>query len=306
MDKAIEVRNLVKSYGQVVAVNKINFSINRGECFGIIGPNGAGKSSLLRMLYCTTLQDSGELYILGLNSRSSYSEIKGRIGVVPQDDGLDPDFTVLDNLLVYARFFGIPMAEAKSRAHRLLRILKLEEYEKYRCDQLSGGLRRRLSIARAMLNKPEVLFLDEPTTGLDPQARYFVWESIESLKKEKITILLTTHYMEEAEQSCDRIMIMDKGSIIGEGLPSQLIQNHVGSEIIEFDVLPADINYFVKKIQDEFEYQVLSKSVRLFIRPNQDSRQALNLVTSDNIIVRKAKLEDVFLKIAGYEMKEDL
>ncbi|MCB0415203.1 MAG: ABC transporter ATP-binding protein, partial [Bdellovibrionales bacterium] len=233
MDKAIEVRNLVKSYGQVVAVNKINFSINRGECFGIIGPNGAGKSSLLRMLYCTTLQDSGELYILGLNSRSSYSEIKGRIGVVPQDDGLDPDFTVLDNLLVYARFFGIPMAEAKSRAHRLLRILKLEEYEKYRCDQLSGGLRRRLSIARAMLNKPEVLFLDEPTTGLDPQARYFVWESIEALKKEKITILLTTHYMEEAEQSCDRIMIMDKGSIIGEGLPSQLIQNHVGSEIIE-------------------------------------------------------------------------
>ncbi len=304
MQAAVEARSLEKKYGNKTVVNKIDLFVPRGECFGILGPNGAGKTSTLRMLYGMNRITSGELFVLGLNVRTHLKVIKSKIGIVPQMDGLDHDFTVMDNLLVFARFVGLKQKQARLRALELLRLMQLEEYKDHSVEVLSGGMKRRLVIARALLNEPELLILDEPTTGLDPQARQWIWHSLEQLKRAGRSLILTTHYMEEAEVLCDRLVIMDRGQILCEGHPKDLIEEHIGREVVEFEVAPEDLNYFVKKVRDQYRYQVINRKIQLFIGEDQDGREAAQLVNTSSIRIRRAALNDVFLKLSGHELRD--
>ncbi len=300
-----EGRNLVKKYGDKTVVDGIHFQIKRGECFGFLGPNGAGKTSTMKMMYCLSPVTSGELFVLNLDVNTRGSEIKSRIGVVPQDDGLDTDFTVLENLQIYASYHNLPADTADKRARELLRFMRIDEKSTSPVDQLSGGMKRRLAIARGMINNPEMLFLDEPTTGLDPQARLLIWDNLRALKKEGMSMALTTHYMEEAEQICDRLVIMDHGRFLCEGKPSDLITEHIGREVVEFSVEDKDINYFIERVKNKYDYQVIRNRFHLFIKPNQDGKAAVASISSSDVTIRKATLEDVFLKVAGHDLRED-
>lgn len=303
---AIEIKDLVKKYDDKVAVNGINLEIYKGECFGILGPNGAGKSTTMKLMYCSALITSGELYVLGLNVKKNYREIKSRIGVVPQDDGLDPDFSVLENLLVYSLFHNIPQEEALNRAQNLLRLIKLEEYQHRSVETLSGGMKRRLAIARSLLNSPELVFLDEPTTGLDPQARIWIWDFFKTFKSEQNTIVLTTHYMEEAEQMCDRVAIIDDGKILTVGEPRNLIAELIGHEVVEFEVAQADMGYYLGRLRAQsYQYQVIQNTIMVMIQKGQESRKVMDLVSSPKIYIRRPTLNDVFLKLAGYQLRDE-
>lgn len=300
---AIEIKDLTKKYDDKTVVDKVNLEIYKGECFGLLGPNGAGKSSMMKMMYCSALITSGELYVLGLNAKKNFREIKSRIGVVPQEDGLDPDFTVLENLLVYASYHNISKDEANSRAQALLRLMRIEQYQDASVETLSGGTKRKLAIARGLLNSPDMLFLDEPTTGLDPQARIWVWNFFKQLKSEQNTLVLTTHYMEEAEQLCDRVAIIDSGRILTVGKPADLINEFIGKEVVEFDTNPIDLNYYLGRLRAEnFAYQVISNTVSVLINQKQDGRRVLDLIASNKIFIRKPTLNDVFLKLAGHQL----
>jgi lipooligosaccharide transport system ATP-binding protein len=303
---AIEIKDLKKKYEDKIAVDGINLEIYKGECFGLLGPNGAGKTTAMKMMYCSALITSGELYVLGLNAKKNAREIKSRIGVVPQEDGLDPDFTVLENLLVYATYNNIPKEEAQLRSQSLLRLMRLDEYQDRSVETLSGGMKRRLAIARGLINSPDVVFLDEPTTGLDPQARIWIWDFFKHLKSEKSTIILTTHYMEEAEQMCDRVAIMDEGKILVIGKPQDLIAELIGKEVVEFDTNPVDLNYYLGRLRAEgFAYQVIKNTVSILVKESQDGRQAVSLIASDKIFIRKPTLNDVFLKLAGHQLRDE-
>lgn len=303
---AIEMKELTKRYDEKIAVDGVSLEIQKGECFGLLGPNGAGKSTTMKMMYCSALVTSGELYILGLNVKKNFREIKNRIGVVPQEDGLDPDFSVLENLLVYASYYNIPGAEAESRAHALMRLMKLEEYQDRSIETLSGGMRRRLAIARGMINNPELLFLDEPTTGLDPQARVWLWDFFRQMKLEKSTLVLTTHYMEEAETICDRVAIMDEGKILTVGTPRDLIAEQIGKEVVEFETNPVDLNYYLGRLREAgYAYQVIKNTVQVLIKEHQEGRHAISLFASPKISLRKPTLNDVFLKLAGHELRDE-
>ncbi len=303
---AVELKDLKKKYGENFVVNGINLEIPKGECFGLLGPNGAGKSTTMKMMYCSALVTSGELYVLGLNVKKNYREIKARIGVIPQEDGLDPDLNVLENLLVYASYHEIPAQTASIKAQSLLREMRLEEYADRSVDTLSGGMKRRLAIARALVNKPELLFMDEPTTGLDPQARLWIWDFIKRLKTKSATVVLTTHYMEEAERLCDRVAIMDHGRILAMGKPSDLILEHIGIEVVEFETNPADLNYYAGRLREgAYNYQVIQNTVMILISPTQEGRKAIELIASDKILIRKPTLNDVFLKLAGHTLRDE-
>lgn len=223
---AIEAQDLTKTYGDLVAVNRISFSVRYGEAFGMLGPNGAGKSTMMRMIYCRTPLSHGYLRVVGLDVTSETREIKGKVGVVPQENNLDPDLTVRDNLLIYARYFRIPRHLAEQRADELIEFAELQEKRDARIDTLSGGMKRRLMIARALLNQPQILILDEPTTGLDPHVRLAIWEKLRELRQQGLTIILSTHYMDEAEKLCDRLVIVDRGRILVSGTPRELIRRH--------------------------------------------------------------------------------
>lgn len=306
LQTAVEMKELTKRYEDKVVVDAVSLEIQKGECFGLLGPNGAGKSTTMKMMYCSALVTSGELYVLGLNVKKNYREIKNRIGVVPQEDGLDPDFNVLENLLVYANYHNIPHTEAGDRAQALMRLMKLEEYQERAVDTLSGGMRRRLAIARGLINNPELLILDEPTTGLDPQARIWLWDFFKQLKTEKATILLTTHYMEEAETICDRVAIMDNGKILTVGTPKDLIAEHIGKEVVEFETNPVDLNYYLGRLREAgYSYQVIKDTVQVLVKENQEGRKAIDLFASDKIYLRKPTLNDVFLKLAGRELRDE-
>lgn len=304
MKPVIEASNLIKRYENKKAVDGISFQVQEGECYGLLGPNGAGKTSTFKMMYGSASITSGELFVLGLNVKQHISRIKSLIGVVPQENGLDPDFSAVDNLLVYANYFGIPKVKARNRAIELLAMMQLEEHAEKKIDQLSGGMRRRLVLARALLSEAKLIFLDEPTTGLDPQARLWIWEELRALKKKGCTLFLTTHYMEEAEALCDRLLIMNKGKAITEGRPFDLVTEHVGKEVIEFEVNPKEIEYYVSRIKDQFAYQIMRNGLKLFVRDQQNPREAINQVASSNITMRKASLNDVFLKISGHELND--
>jgi len=225
-DVVVRARDIVKKFGELIAVDGISFEVRQGECFGFLGPNGAGKTTTMRMIYGFSAPTSGSLEVFGLSVGQHSREIKRRVGIAPQEISLDPDLRVEQNLLIYARYFDIPKAEAQKRSDELLNFFHLQEKKKEKLDHLSGGMKRRLLVARSLINQPEVLVLDEPTTGLDPQSRHDMWERVRDLKKKGVTTILTTHYMEEAEQLCDRIVLIDHGKIVEEGRPSDLIKKH--------------------------------------------------------------------------------
>src|SRR5437660_4022211 len=229
----IAARALTKRFGPFVAVDGIDFTIEPGEAFGFLGPNGAGKTSTMRMIGCVSPRSGGQLSVLGLDPTDHGPEIRARLGVVPQEDNLDTELSVWDNLMIYGRYFDLPRAEIRRRAAELLEFVQLTDRRDSRVDPLSGGMKRRLTIARALINQPEVLLLDEPTTGLDPQARHMLWERLYRLKQNGVTLVLTTHYMDEAEQLCDRLVIMDRGRIVAEGAPSDLAAEHATREVVE-------------------------------------------------------------------------
>lgn len=301
----IEAKGLIKKYGEKVAVGGLNFEVPRGECFGLLGPNGAGKSSTMRMMYGLSSIQQGELFVLGMNMKTHSKDVKARIGVVPQQDGLDTEFSVLDNLLIYASYYQIDFNEALDRSKNLLRQMKLDDHWQAPVEQLSGGMKRRLTLARSLINQPDVLFLDEPTTGLDPQARLFIWDLLRKFKADDKTIVLTTHYMEEAEQLCDRIAIMDQGKILTMGSPAELIQLHAGHQVLEIGLKPEDIPYYSRKLtQERFEFLALENKLMLFLREKNSTDRILNLIPSQELTLRPASLNDVFLRLSGHELKD--
>ncbi len=301
----IQAKNLVKKYDDKNVVDGISFEVYKGECFGILGPNGAGKSTTMKLMYCSALLTSGELYVLDLNVKKNYREIKSRIGVVPQDEGLDQDLSVFENLLVFAGYHDIEPKEAIRRVKTLLRTMHLDEYSDRSIETLSGGMKRRLAIARGLLNNPDLLILDEPTSGLDPQARIWIWDFFTQLKKNQSTVILTTHYMEEAEAICDRIAIIDHGKILAIGAPKDLIRQEIGREVVEFETNPVDLNYYLGRLKSAgYAYQVIRNTVNILIQEGQEGRKAIDLVAGDRITIRRPTLNDLFLKLSGHELRD--
>ena len=298
----IKAEELSKRFGDVVAVDRIDFEVYEGECFGFLGPNGAGKTSTIKMITCVSPLSGGYLKVKGMDVRKSDREIKGIMGIVPQENNLDPDFTVFHNLQVYARYFDIPKDVVKKRAMELLKFAELEEKKDVIIDELSGGMKRRLLVARALINNPKILILDEPTTGLDPQARHLIWERLRKLKEKGTTIILTTHYMDEAQQLCDRLVIMDRGKILERGTPQDLIEKHVGRDVLEL-VCRHDIkSYFDKKgLKVECFFD------RLYVFTDEPEKVLAELRREHDIessLIRRATLEDVFLKLTGRGLKD--
>ncbi len=302
----IQAKNLVKKYDDKNVVDGISFEVYKGECFGILGPNGAGKSTTMKLMYCSALLTSGELYVLDLNVKKNYREIKSRIGVVPQDEGLDTDLSVFENLLVFAGYHDIEPKEAIHRSKTLLRKMHLDEYSDRAIETLSGGMKRRLAIARGLLNNPDLLILDEPTTGLDPQARIWIWDFFTQLKAQQSTLVLTTHYMEEAEAICDRIAIIDHGKILALGAPKDLIRQEIGREVVEFETNPVDLNYYLGRLKSAgYQYQVIRNTIHILIQEGQEGRKAIELIAGDHITLRRPTLNDLFLKLSGHELRDN-
>jgi lipooligosaccharide transport system ATP-binding protein len=301
----IEAQNLTKKFDGFTAVDHINFQVYKGECVGFLGPNGAGKTTTVRMMYCFLPPTEGELIISGLSVRTNCRQIKANVGVAPQEDNLDPDFSVIKNLTTYARYFDIPKDEALKRSNAQLKFFQLEEKRNVPIMALSTGMKRRLIFARALLNQPQILLLDEPTTGLDPQARHLVWDEVRHLKKLQVTIILTTHYMDEAQILCDRILIVDHGKIIEEGSPTELIKKHVGEEVLEADyddaLLPAIKDAFPKA-----HVERLGDRLQVFSDlPHGTFENFIKNHRLQNVMIRSANLEDVFLKITGRGLREE-
>ncbi|MDG4840995.1 ATP-binding cassette domain-containing protein [Micromonospora sp. WMMD967] len=298
----IQARGLVKRFGDFTAVDGIDVEVRSGEAFGFLGPNGAGKSSTMRMVGCISPPSAGELRILDLDPVADGPAIRARLGVCPQLDNLDPELTVRENLTVYARYFGISRRAARARAAELLDFVQLTERADSKVEPLSGGMKRRLTIARALVNDPEIVLLDEPTTGLDPQARHLVWERLFRLKQQGVTLVLTTHYMDEAEQLCDRLVVMDGGRIVAEGSPRALIEQHSTREVVELRFAAESQEPFAGKLAGLGErVEVLPDRILLYV-PDGDAAvaevTALGLNPA-NVLVRRSGLEDVFLHLTG-------
>jgi lipooligosaccharide transport system ATP-binding protein len=298
----IHARGLTKRFGTFTAVDGVDFDVQRGEAFGFLGPNGAGKSSTMRMIGCVSPVTEGVLRVLDMDPATDGPRIRGRLGVVPQEDTLDVELTVRENLLIYGRYFDLPRPVVRERADRLLEFVQLDHRADERVDPLSGGLKRRLTIARALVSEPELLLLDEPTTGLDPQARHAVWDRLYRLKQQGVTLVLTTHYMDEAEQLCDRLVVMDKGRIAAEGTPPDLIARYSTREVLEVRLPPDVVDSAVARLDGAAErVEVLPDRVLLYTR---DGEAALARVHElglrpDSALVRRSSLEDVFLSLTG-------
>jgi lipooligosaccharide transport system ATP-binding protein len=300
----IEAQNLTKKFDGLVAVDSIVFQVFKGECCGFLGPNGAGKTTTINMIHCVLPLTSGKLTVAGLAVSEKPREIKKMIGIAPQENNLDPDFTVMHNLLIYARYFDIPRAKALQRAEELLKFFQLEEKRDVIIDQLSTGMKRRLILARALINEPQILLLDEPTTGLDPQARHLIWDTVHSLRKQGVTIILTTHYMDEAAELCDRILIMDYGKIIEEGKPVDLVRKHVGEEVLDVDYDEKVMKALQEKFPDA-RLEVVGDRIRVFTdQPHGVFASFLESFSTRGASVRNANLEDVFLKLTGRRLRE--
>lgn len=301
----ISARNLVKRYKELVAVNDIDFDILPGECFGFLGPNGAGKTTTMKLISCMSPLTGGQLTVNGMDVMAQHREIKTMLGIVSQADTLDPNLNVYQNLYAYSRYFNIPKAEAKHRIGETLDLVQLSHKAKSTPDELSGGMRRRLLIARALLNEPSILVLDEPTTGLDPQSRHLVWDKLIFLKRQGITILLTTHYMEEASYLCDRLVIVDKGKILVEGKPQSLIREHAGHRVLEirsrFEDKPAILEMLSSK---GLQYEDTGYSVSIY-DTNGTSSEAEAMLNGHDLSWRAANLEDVFLRLTGRGLREE-
>ena len=304
----IRAKDLTKRFGDFTAVDGIDFELRRGEAFGFLGPNGAGKSATMRMLGCVAPPSGGELSILGLEPLTKGSAIRARLGVVPQEDTLDVELTVRENLLIYGRYFGLPRNVISERTDQLLEFVQLTDRGADQVEPLSGGLKRRLTIARSLINEPEILLLDEPTTGLDPQARHVVWDRLFRLKQRGVTLVLTTHYMDEAEQLCDRLVVMDGGRIAAAGSPRELIEQYSTAEVLELRFDPGEHEQAAEKLADlrAQRTEVLADRILLYI-PNGDialtAVRDLGLVPLTSL-VRRSTLEDVFLRLTGRQLED--
>jgi lipooligosaccharide transport system ATP-binding protein len=308
VEPLVHARRLVKRFGGFTAVAGIDFDLQRGEAFGFLGPNGAGKSSTMRMIGCVSPPSAGELTVLGLDPVADGREIRSRLGVVPQEDTLDSELTVRENLLIYGRYFGLPRDVIRDRTARLLDFVELTDRAEDQVEPLSGGMKRRLTIARSLINEPDILLLDEPTTGLDPQARHVVWDRLFRLKQQGVTLILTTHYMDEAEQLCDRLVVMDAGKIAAEGSPRGLIERYSTPEVLELRFDPADHQQAAEKLAEvpAQRQEVLADRVLLYV---EDGDSALAAVREHGVepltsLVRRGTLEDVFLHLTGRQLGE--
>jgi lipooligosaccharide transport system ATP-binding protein len=304
----IRARGLTKRFGDFTAVDGIDFELHRGEAFGFLGPNGAGKSSTMRMIGCVSPPSGGELSILGLDPVTQGPAIRARLGVVPQEDTLDVELTVRENLLIYGRYFGLPRGIIADRTARLLDFVQLAERAGDQVEPLSGGMKRRLTIARSLINEPEILLLDEPTTGLDPQARHVVWDRLFRLKQQGVSLVLTTHYMDEAEQLCDRLVVMDDGKIAAEGSPRQLIETYSTPEVLELRFGVADHDQAADKIADApaERIEVLADRILLYVLDGDTALAAVRGLGLDpqTSLVRRSTLEDVFLRLTGRRLED--
>jgi lipooligosaccharide transport system ATP-binding protein len=305
----VHARGLVKRFGDLVAVDGIDFNVHKGEAFGFLGPNGAGKSSTMRMIGCVSPPSGGTLRVLGLDPVRNGADIRARLGVVPQEDSLDMELTVRENMLIYGRYFGVPRKVAHERTERLLEFVQLEERIDSKVEPLSGGMKRRLTIARSLINEPDILLLDEPTTGLDPQARHVVWDRLHELKHNGATLLLTTHYMDEAEQLCDRLVVMDKAKIVAEGSPQELIHRYSTREVVELRFAterpPDDIAGRI----DGFARRIDALSGRLLLYTDDGDATAERIhelgIQPQSTLVRRSTLEDVFLHLTGRSLVDE-
>jgi lipooligosaccharide transport system ATP-binding protein len=304
----IRARGLVKRFGSFTAVDGIDFHLDRGEAFGFLGPNGAGKSSTMRMIGCVSPPSAGELTIMGLDPVADGPAVRARLGVVPQEDTLDLELTVAENLLIYGRYFGLARDVIRERAQRLLEFVELADRAGDPVEPLSGGMKRRLTIARSLINEPDILLLDEPTTGLDPQARHAVWDRLFRLKQRGVTLVLTTHYMDEAEQLCDRLVVMDRGKIAAEGSPRELIGRYSTPEVLELRFDPDLHETAAEKLTavPAQRREVLADRILLYVTDGEAAlaesrRLGMEPLTT---LVRRSTLEDVFLRLTGRRLGE--
>jgi lipooligosaccharide transport system ATP-binding protein len=304
---AASARNVVKRYGRRLAVDGISFDIAVGQCFGLLGPNGAGKSTTMRMMSCLTSRDGGDLQVLGRDPDREPRALKQRLGVVAQDINLDLELTVRENLLIYARYFALSRTDAHRRAATLLEFVQLTERSDEAVERLSGGMQRRLQIARALINEPELILLDEPTTGLDPQARHAVWDRLRQLRQRGATLVLTTHYMDEAEQLCDRIVIMDEGRIIRDGPPAELVRSDVGREVLELRMSSENRARLTTLNIPDATVQIDGDLVQIAGQDAEALHERLRRegIAGDLQSARRATLEDVFLRITGRHLRDD-
>jgi len=305
----VHARGLVKRFGDLVAVDGIDFDVQRGEAFGFLGPNGAGKTSTMRMVGCVSPPSGGTLSILGLDPVERGAEIRSRLGVVPQQDTLDMELTIRENIIIYGRYFGLSRDELRGRADELLDFVQLSERADDRVDPLSGGMKRRLTIARSLVNNPDLMLLDEPTTGLDPQARHTVWDRLFRLKQRGVTLILTTHYMDEAEQLCDRLVVMDKAKIVAEGSPRELIGRYSTREVVELrfaaDERPEEIAARMNGLARRLE--ALPDRLLLYTDDGDVTAGRIHELGlhPDSVLVRRSTLEDVFLHLTGRTLVDE-
>jgi lipooligosaccharide transport system ATP-binding protein len=307
-ESTLVARGLKKTYGQFEAVKGVDFAVSGGECFGVLGPNGAGKTTTMKMIYGAVIPTDGELEVAGLDVYRHEREIKRRIGVVPQDNNLDDELEVRENLLIYGRYYDLPKKVVRSRTDELLDFMQLSEKAGATVEQLSGGMKRRLLIARALLNDPELVVLDEPTTGLDPQARLLVWDRLRELMSEGKTLILTTHYMEEAARLCDRLVIMERGLIIAEGTPGALVEEHVSPQVLEFKADNRSLEELIPSIEAAAD-AVERTGEESILAYTEDAEALLDKVRGSgveiqNTVYRQAGLEDVFLRLTGRRLVE--
>ncbi|MDO8645580.1 MAG: ATP-binding cassette domain-containing protein [Candidatus Planktophila sp.] len=306
-ESLISARGLTKKFGDLVAVDGIDFDVSKGESFGLLGPNGAGKSTVMRMVGATSQRDAGVLTILGKDPDRQGPQIRAHLGVVPQQDNLDTELSVIENLYIYGRYFGLPRAFVKAKIEELVAFAQLEEKRNAKVQSLSGGMKRRLTIARALVSEPEILMLDEPTTGLDPQARHILWDRLFRLKEQGVTLLITTHFMDEAEQLCDRLIVMDKGRIMAHGSPASLIKEYSSKEVLEVRFgsdrnqgLADTLNSLCERIEE------LPDRILMY---TDDGEALLEKIYASGLhpktsLVRRSSLEDVFLRLTGRTLIE--
>ncbi len=301
-DSLIHARGLTKRFGEFVAVDSVDFDVAPGESFGFLGPNGAGKTSTMRMIGCVSPMSGGTLQVMGMDPATHGPQIRARLGVVPQQDTLDTELTVRENLVIYGRYFGLSRSEVGRRADELLEFAQLTERANDQVEPLSGGMKRRLTIARSLINEPTLLLLDEPTTGLDPQARHLLWDRLYRLKQRGVTLVLTTHYMDEAEQLCDRLVVMDKAKIVAQGSPRQLIEQYSTREVTELRFAPGvaeTLDGQLDGIAQRVEH--LPDRILLYADDGEAAAVAVHArgLKPETVLVRRSSLEDVFLRLTG-------
>ena len=305
MKTLVSAKDLRKNYGSLTAVDGIAFEIREGECFGFLGPNGAGKTTTVKMIHCVSPVTSGTLIVNGLPAHINNRALKKMTGIIPQEITLDVDLTVYENLIIFSKFFDIPKREARKRIAELLKFVELEAKRDSKISELSTGMKRRLLVARALLNQPKLIVADEPTTGLDPQARHLIWQRLRQLKSEGATLILTTQYMEEAQQLCDRIVVMYQGKILKEGVPSKLVADEIGREVVEVRVPKEEDDRVVAQLSEYASgHERVGDTLYFYCRDGQGLMRKLVELDLHNYLTRPATLEDVFLKLTGRSLIE--